>query len=41
MEAEARLVYLRPKRLHVFALEELEEVLKALEKSPGEAPGAG
>ncbi len=41
VEAEARLVYLRPRRLHAFPSEELEEALRALEKAPGEAPGAG
>jgi len=39
VEAEARLVYLRHKRVHPFTPEELERALKDI--PPGEAPGEG
>ncbi|MFN4231489.1 UvrD-helicase domain-containing protein [Thermus sp.] len=35
VEAEARLVYLRQERLHVFSPKELQEALRQLEKAPG------
>jgi len=35
VEAEARLVYLRHERVHVFSPEELQEALRELEKAPG------
>ncbi|WP_038058187.1 UvrD-helicase domain-containing protein [Thermus amyloliquefaciens] len=40
VEAEARLVYLRPQRVHPFTPEELREALRELEegKTPGEVP---
>jgi len=35
VEAEARLVYLRHKKVHVFSPKELQEALRELEKAPG------